>query len=169
MICITTMKRFCCEDISRIENYELAAADQTQTWHCHHRREISEQKSRKQLIAEGLYWKQPAEELILLTPAEHLRLHSQGKHLSSETLAKRSAALTGRKHSAATRAKISATVSAAMKGDKNPMFGKHRSAASRAKQSDSLKGRHYFTNGLQNKRCNDCPPGFWPGRTFNRS
>ena len=33
-------KRFCCEDLSLIENYALAVADTTQTWDCHHRGEI---------------------------------------------------------------------------------------------------------------------------------
>lgn len=31
---------FCCEDISKIENYDKAVADKTQTWHCHHKNGI---------------------------------------------------------------------------------------------------------------------------------
>ena len=33
------VKKFCCEDISKIENYAAAIADTTQTWECHHRME----------------------------------------------------------------------------------------------------------------------------------
>ena len=33
-------KKYCCEDLSLIENYELAINDQTQTWDCHHRGEV---------------------------------------------------------------------------------------------------------------------------------
>ena len=29
-------RKFCCEDPSLIENYDLAIADTTQTWICHH-------------------------------------------------------------------------------------------------------------------------------------
>lgn len=39
MIC-KGMERYCCEDISKIENYEEAVADTTQMWHCHHRLEL---------------------------------------------------------------------------------------------------------------------------------
>ena len=33
-------KRFCKEDLTKIENYDKAIADTTHTWHCHHRTEI---------------------------------------------------------------------------------------------------------------------------------
>lgn len=33
-------KKYCCEDISLIENYEKAVNDKTQTWCCHHKLEI---------------------------------------------------------------------------------------------------------------------------------
>lgn len=35
MICIYTVKKFCKEDPSMIENYDKAIADKTQTWDCH--------------------------------------------------------------------------------------------------------------------------------------
>jgi len=40
MICLKSLKKFCCEDLSLIENYDLAISDTNQTWHCHHRLEI---------------------------------------------------------------------------------------------------------------------------------
>lgn len=36
MICEHTVKKFCKDDISKIENYELAINDSSM-WHCHHR------------------------------------------------------------------------------------------------------------------------------------
>ena len=45
MIC-ETVKKFCSEDPSLIENYDLAIADETQTWECHHRLEIQEDGTR---------------------------------------------------------------------------------------------------------------------------
>lgn len=73
-------KKYCCEDISNIENYELAINDQTQTWDCHHRGEILPRGrfSRDYLKKFGLYYKRPASELIFLTQSEHRRLHTKG-------------------------------------------------------------------------------------------
>ena len=70
-------KNFCCEDLSLIENYELAINDTTQTWDCHHRGEILPcgRFSRDDLKKFGLYFNRPASELIFLTKAEHTRLH----------------------------------------------------------------------------------------------
>ena len=36
---------YCSEDISLIENYKEACTDITQTWICHHKRELTEEKS----------------------------------------------------------------------------------------------------------------------------
>ena len=79
-------KSFCCEDISLIENYNLAIADTTQTWHCHHRGEILPcgRFSRDDLKKFGLYYKRPASELIFLTPTAHRQLHYKGVPLSEE-------------------------------------------------------------------------------------
>ena len=131
-------KRFCCEDISNIENYDKAIADNTQTWDLHHRKEIAEHKTRKQLIEEDLYFNRPTDELIFLTKSEHQQLHNRGKQYSDETREKLSksisAAMRGRKLSAETREKLRATFS----GDKNPMFGKHPSEAAREKMRKAV-------------------------------
>lgn len=96
MICIRTVKSFCNEDISLIENYEKAINDDAQTWHCHHRRETDEGLSKKQLKELGLYYGRPANELIFLTCAEHVRLHHKNKYVPEETKQNLSAALKGR-------------------------------------------------------------------------
>ena len=71
-------KKFCCEDLSLIENYELAINDTTQTWDCHHRGEVLPcgRFSRADLKKFGLYYNRPAAELIFLTKSEHKKLHS---------------------------------------------------------------------------------------------
>lgn len=40
MISENYVKRYCCEDISKIENYDKAIADTTQVWECHHKMEL---------------------------------------------------------------------------------------------------------------------------------
>ena len=75
------VKKFCCEDLSLIENYEKAINDNTQIWHCHHRLEIQDGKSVsvKELKENNLYFHRPASELIFLTEKEHSKLHNPGK------------------------------------------------------------------------------------------
>ena len=72
--------KFCCDDISLIENYELAINDTTQMCECHHRGEVLPcgRFSRADLKKFGLYYKRPASELIFLTPTAHRRLHLKG-------------------------------------------------------------------------------------------
>lgn len=99
-----------CKDYTKIENYEKAVKS-TLRFDLHHRLEISENKSRKQLIAENLYFHRPAAELIFLEHGEHSRLHNAGKqwvlghhwNLSDDTKQK---------------------ISNAQKGEKCYMFGK---------------------------------------------
>ena len=86
MICEKYAKNFCCEDLSLIENYDKAIADMTQTWHCHHRGEISPcgRFSVSDLKKFELYFNRPASELIFLTRSEHRRLHLKGVPLSED-------------------------------------------------------------------------------------
>ena len=95
MISETQAKKYCKDDISLIENYEEAINDNTQKWHCHHRRESVYTK--KGLIEIGEYYHRPAIELIFMTEEEHKRFHSKGKNNP----------LFGKHHSEKTRKKIS--------------------------------------------------------------
>ena len=119
--------RYCKDDISKIENYDKAIADNTQTWEIHHRTEIWWNCSAKELIENDCYYHRPAKELIFLTKAEHRRLHhkgktcapftaehrrklsdaKKGKYLSTEIRQKMAAAKKGTHHSEETRKKIS--------------------------------------------------------------
>ena len=79
------VKRYCKDDISLIENYDIAISDTTQTWVCHHRLEIQNgiSISIKELKEKGLYFHRPANELIFMTEHEHKILH--GKNIREET------------------------------------------------------------------------------------
>ena len=65
-------KRACCEDITKIENYEQAV-NAKERWVCHHRLEHTWTKT--ELLAKGLYWARPADELIFMERKAHYKLH----------------------------------------------------------------------------------------------
>ena len=159
MICKETVRTYCCEDISLIENYEKVINDNTQTWDCHHRLEINNGQivSGKKLKQLNLYYNRPASELIFLTKSEHISLHDS--NLSEETKLKRSIALSG---------------------ENNPNYGglsdEHREKLSKAhlgktpwnygKKMDSER-MQWFNNGIKMIRSNECPEGYIPGRLSN--
>ena len=92
-------KKYCRDEISKIENYEKAIADKTQTWVLHHRLELTLDGefalSRDQLKMHDMYYNRPYYELIFLTRADHRRLH--GINMSDETRRKISEAKKGKK------------------------------------------------------------------------
>lgn len=112
-----------CNDIANVENYETAKKDNFKGWHCHHRLETHNSDgerrlvdiSHKELIALGMYYSRPAEELIFLTAVEHRSLHHKGKKLSDEHKRK-----IGEVHK-----------------------GQHLSEETKAKLSEAFKGRHF--------------------------
>lgn len=69
---------YCCEDISLIENYEIAV-NSPEKYDCHHKLEIQGNNilSVKELKEQNLYYKRPAKELIFLTHKEHCRIHGK--------------------------------------------------------------------------------------------
>ena len=121
-------KKFCKEDLSKIENYDKAISDKTQTWHCHHRTEIWWNCSKKDLIENECYYNRKACELIFLTPAEHKSLHSKGKIISEETKQKMSKAQKGIPRSKESIKKRSETVK-----------GRHLSEETKKKISEARK------------------------------
>ena len=83
--------KYCCEDISKIENYEKAKKDNFIGWCIHHRDEIKVLpsgitviRSHKELIENGRYYDCPANELIFMKHKDHIALHGKysflGKH-----------------------------------------------------------------------------------------
>ena len=98
MISQTQAKKFCKDDISLIENYDLAINDKTRKWVIHHRRGTIYSKEGLKEIGE--YYKRPAIELIFMLKEEHDRFHHIeknnpffGKHHSEETKKKISESL----------------------------------------------------------------------------
>lgn len=151
-----SVKKFCKDDISLIENYELAVNDQIQCWDCHHRREITDNKSVAELKMECLYFKRPAEELIFLTRAEHTILHNRNRKISESARRKMSLAKKGKSNwkkgthlSLDTRKKLSI----AKKGKKCPLY------------AEKMTGYVWWNNGIQNTRSKECPgEGYIRGR-----
>ena len=124
-----------CKDYTNIENYENAAADNFVGWCCHHRKGVD--ITTEKLIALGIYYDRPAEELIFLTRSEHGALHNKGKkgkHFSEETKKKMSEAK------------------------------KNMSEETKKKMSEAKKCRHWYNNGKINIRAKECLPGFVPGK-----
>lgn len=142
MISEAKVKKYCSEDLSKIENYEQAVNDKTQTWDCHHRLEIQGQFRNSTALLKkcGLYYNVPASQLIFLTHDEHAKLHRLGEkgYWSGK------------------------------RGEKHHMFGKHLSEEARKKMSLSLSGEknpafgtQWWNNGAINKRAKECPGQGW--------
>lgn len=122
MINLVFVKK-CCKDYTKIENYEEAVNDTTQTWICHHI--LGEILSREQLEAHDFYYNVPSCMLKFVTWSEHTRLHGKGRTGIKNPLY-------GKHHACSeeTKKKIS-------KANK----GKIRSEEQRNNISRSLKGR----------------------------
>lgn len=143
--------KYCCEDISKIENYNKAITDKIQIWHCHHKLETynsdGERRlvdlSREELIALGVYYNRPANELIFLTKSEHHSLHNKGKKCGSfteEHKRKMSEAHKGKKLSEEQKRRLSEI----NKGNQYTK-GKHWKLSEEVKKriSDANKGKHH--------------------------
>lgn len=76
-----------CKDIEKIENYELAKANDFIGWDRHHRLETHNSDGERRLVdltaeelkALDMYYDRPPEELIWLRSSEHTKLHWKGK------------------------------------------------------------------------------------------
>lgn len=168
--------KYCSEDISLIENYEIAKNDPTQIWDIHHRRETI--YTRDGLIEIGEYYNRPAAELIFLTRSDHNKFHKRGTHHSDETRQKmRDSKLNLPEE---TKSKMRLATSIANKGRTTWMKGKHHSdeakrklaiahlgkrtsAETRAKQSQKQMGMVFWNDGKVNVRSRTSP-----GKDFKR-
>lgn len=131
MICEKNVKNYCKDDITKIENYEKAINDKTQTWDCHHRLELhtdgTVRFTHEGMIRAEIYYNRPANELIFLKHSEHQRLHTKGK----------TSWIKGKQHNDETKRKISESNKGKTKGKKRKPF----SAEHRQNLSVSMKGR----------------------------
>ena len=90
-------KRYCKEEISKIENYEQAVNDTTQVWDLHHI--LGEILTREQLLDHDFYYDVPSCMLKFVTRAEHNSIHQSGNKNT----------FYGKKHSYESRARMSAS------------------------------------------------------------
>ena len=150
MISESQSRKFCRDDISKIENYDKALNDKTQTWVLHHRLELTLDGefalNTAQLKMHDMYYNRPYYELIFLTKSEHARLHSM--NMSEEARRKISESLKGITRSEETRKKIGE----ALKGEKSPRYGKHHSEEARRKISEAAKLREARKRELLSRR-----------------
>lgn len=136
---------YCRDDISLIENYDKALADNFKGWLIHHKLETQDKWGRQRdeeipsnvLRFLGLYYFRPANELIWLSNSEHSYLHGIRRSHSEEQNAKISATLKGKRKSEETKRKMSA----AQKGKPSCMKGKHHSDETKRKMSEAQKGK----------------------------
>ena len=140
---------YCKDDITKIENYDKAINDTTQTWHLHHRLELTLDgefaHSKSDLQRMNMYYDRPYFELIFLTKSEHQRIHAQ--NCSDETRKKLSESHKGKTHSNETRKKMSElhkgkTLSDETRKKMSELHkGKTLSDETRKKLSESHKGK----------------------------
>lgn len=167
MINITNTKSKCCEDISLIENYNIAINDTSQVWACHHRLETHTSNGDRrlvditvdELIALDMYYNRPASELIFMTKSEHSKLHTIGHHrnagrvLSEDTKAKLSIALRGNKNGLGHKG--------------NSQLGRKRSNETLSKMSESMKKYWESERSIEErKRKSEALKGRWKGMSW---
>lgn len=74
------LNTYCKDDITKIENYELAKADNFKGWEIHHRLELTldgeHACSANDLERMNMYYNRPYFELIFLTRSAHRQLHN---------------------------------------------------------------------------------------------
>lgn len=134
-----------------IENYEQALNDQTQTWHCHHRKQTDEGLSSDELKEIGLYFNRPASELIFMPAAEHISMHTNGRTAWNK----------GQKMSE----EFCKMVSIRMIGNQLNT-GRKQSAEERANRSKSLK--RYWESPEAHKKGKDASKKMWSSEEYRQ-
>ena len=170
MISLRCIKKFCKGDITKIENYDKAINDKTQTWVCHHRLEISPWSGKHitpaRLKELGMYFDREPEELIFLTRGDHMLIHNQSpernKHISESNK--------GKKHSEEWNRKVGI----ASKNKSKEAFAKATAASltkeaiekrrNSLKETLKLHPHHWWNNGVKETYQEFCPDGYTKGR-----
>lgn len=144
----------------KIENYELAKADNFKGWVIHHRLELTLDNepacSKDELIRHNMYYNRPYFELIYLRKSEHNKLHYSGKN--NPMYGKSSWAKCNEEE----RNIRSNKQRASSKGHKNPQT--MRDSLSKIR-TEANRRRHWYTDGKINHFTEHCPIGFTNGRT----
>lgn len=178
------MDKNICKEPTKIENYELAKADSFKGWRCHHRlethfsdgtlRPANARISMAELIALGMYYDRPPEELIYMRTAEHNSLHHKGKTYSKESRMKMS-----KSHKDNLNDEVRKRISEGTKKGMTPEIRKHISEMAKGrkqtpeqieKKRQAMLAKHlrWYTDGITNiKTSSGCPEGFHLGRTVS--
>lgn len=148
MIRESNARKFCCEDISKIENYDKAIADTTRMWDCHHKMELVKtgavvDSTMQDLIDWGIYYNRPADELIFLIHGEHTVLHCKGRKVSEDTRQKLSEAHKGKRLSEEHKRKMSEHHSHYWKGKSMSEEHRRKLSESHKGKSHNIKLRHW--------------------------
>lgn len=85
MISIENSKKFCCEDISLVENYKEAVKSSEQ-YDLHHK--LGLWFNKQWLKDNGFYYEQRAEMLIFMKETEHVALHNACRKWTKESIQK---------------------------------------------------------------------------------
>ena len=80
------LAHYCCEDISHIENYELAIKDNLVDWDIHHRLETRGfGYTSEELKMLDLYYNRPASELLFVRCKDHYKIHKDFRRKQRES------------------------------------------------------------------------------------
>lgn len=151
MISEIQAKRYCSEDISKIENYDKAIDDTTQTWECHHRGEILPcgRFSKADLEKFGLYENRPASELVFMTASNHASIHDNWNW-------------TGKHHSEATKKKLSEKAKGRYVGRPATWLkNKKQTEEHKQKNREAQLGMKFWNNGKITIKAKECPGAEW--------
>lgn len=148
-------RKYCREDISKIDGYAEALADTTQTWICHHvNGESFTGFCTADLKKLNMYLNRPASELKFVTRNEHRRIHNKsngnpmrGKH-PKDVFASDVYEEWKRKHRGAFTKLNKSRIGILLK------------KSTKQKISRNSSGRVWFTNGVVNKFTRVCHTGF---------
>ena len=165
MINTKLAQKYCCEDISLIENYDEALRDMSQTWDIHHKRENT--TPARKLIEDGEYYHRPATELVFLTHSDHCALHMSEKRRGKPAWNSGTVGVckAWNKGKVGVYSKESLEkMSKAHKGQISSMKGRHHTPESRVKCGLASIGMHWWNNGETTAYAKECPPGYVKGR-----
>lgn len=170
MIHLGCVKSYCNGDYTKIENYDKAINDNSQTWVCHHRLEISPFSGKHitpaRLKELDMYFHRNSEELIFLTRGDHMLIHNQSpernKHISESQKGKKHSEEWNKKVGIASKNKSKESFArsiAAMNTEEA-----HKKAAKSRKETLRLHPHHWWNNGVKETYQELCPEGFVKGR-----
>lgn len=175
-----SVHKFCKDDYTKIENYELAKADNFKDWCIHHRLELTLDneyaKSKEDLIRLDMYYKRPYFELIFLKRSEHQILHNTNRKVggwklqfTEEHKKKISESLKGNSNSRGRSTTTAATKDKISKSLKNSSKFREFMKDLGKRNTVNMTGRHWYNDGVNNYFIFDkyAKDNYIKGRTYH--